>query len=155
MAVTAPLDRSGLSAERARRHVWPDNLRVAVIVGVIGAHVSLIYALDVGWYYEERSASEVAKDANIFLDGCSATMQPMAGSSVHFDRMFLKQFMEPFEKAFHYRNIDVSTLKEVFSRIDPLIVDNRPQPQARHRALEDCYDTIEELRYYLAHMGAF
>ena len=40
---------------------WIDYLRVAVIVGVIGAHVSLIYALDVGWYYEERTASEVAK----------------------------------------------------------------------------------------------
>jgi hypothetical protein len=45
----------------AHRLAWIDNLRVAVIVGVIGAHVSLIYALDVGWYYQERTASTVAK----------------------------------------------------------------------------------------------
>lgn len=43
-----------------RRQAWIDNLRVMVIVGVIGAHVALIYALDVGWYYEERTASTVA-----------------------------------------------------------------------------------------------
>jgi hypothetical protein len=40
---------------------WIDNLRVAIIVGVIGAHVALIYALDVGWYYQERTASTAAK----------------------------------------------------------------------------------------------
>jgi hypothetical protein len=45
----------------SRRLAWVDNLRVAVIVGVIGAHVAIIYALDVGWYYEERTASAVAK----------------------------------------------------------------------------------------------
>jgi hypothetical protein len=43
------------------REAWIDNVRVAVIIGVIGAHVAMIYALDVGWYYEERTASEVAK----------------------------------------------------------------------------------------------
>ena len=41
------------------RTAWVDNLRVVIIVGVIGAHVSLIYALDVGWYYQERTAGEV------------------------------------------------------------------------------------------------
>jgi glucans biosynthesis protein C len=45
------------------RQAWVDNLRVAIIIGVIGSHVSLIYALDVGWYYEERTASEVAEAA--------------------------------------------------------------------------------------------
>lgn len=43
------------------RAAWVDNLRVVIIVGVIGAHVSLIYALDVGWYYEERTAGEVTR----------------------------------------------------------------------------------------------
>ncbi|MFZ1489278.1 MAG: acyltransferase family protein [Ilumatobacteraceae bacterium] len=43
------------------RQAWIDNLRVAVIVGVIGVHVALIYALDVGWYYQERTASTAAK----------------------------------------------------------------------------------------------
>jgi hypothetical protein len=47
--------------EPSRREAWIDNLRVAVVVGVIGSHVALIYALDVGWYYAERTAGEVAK----------------------------------------------------------------------------------------------
>lgn len=48
-------------AGASHRQPWIDNLRVAIITGVIGAHVALIYALDVGWYYEERTASTVAK----------------------------------------------------------------------------------------------
>lgn len=43
------------------RRAWVDNVRVVIIAGVIGAHVALIYALDVGWYYEERTASTAAK----------------------------------------------------------------------------------------------
>lgn len=60
------------AVERAsHRQAWIDNLRVAVIAGVIGAHVSQIYALDVGWYYEERTASEVTKAvlAGVFAPG--------------------------------------------------------------------------------------
>jgi hypothetical protein len=59
-------------AERAiRREAWIDNLRVAIIVGVIGSHVALIYALDVDWYYAERTASEATKAvlAGIFSPG--------------------------------------------------------------------------------------
>jgi peptidoglycan/LPS O-acetylase OafA/YrhL len=54
-----------------RRRPWIDNLRVAVIVGVIGAHVAVIYALDVGWYYEERSAGDLAQAllAGVFSPG--------------------------------------------------------------------------------------
>jgi hypothetical protein len=62
MAVTTPrTGPPGSGAAAPRRHAWVDNLRVTIIVGVIGAHVSLIYALDVGWYYEERTASAVAE----------------------------------------------------------------------------------------------
>ena len=60
VALTTAAPRATGPGDRAQdRAAWVDNLRVAVIVGVIGAHVSLIYALDVGWYYEERTASEV------------------------------------------------------------------------------------------------
>lgn len=53
------------------RQAWIDNLRVVIVVGVIGAHVSLIYALDVGWYYEERTASALARAvlAGVFAPG--------------------------------------------------------------------------------------
>jgi peptidoglycan/LPS O-acetylase OafA/YrhL len=58
MAVTTPLAAPAGTVRLAPlRHAWIDNLRVVIIVGVIGAHVSLIYALDVGWYYQERTAS--------------------------------------------------------------------------------------------------
>ncbi|HEX6219664.1 MAG TPA: acyltransferase [Acidimicrobiia bacterium] len=47
--------------EASRREGWIDNLRVAIIVGVIGSHVSLLYALDVDFYYQERTAGEAAR----------------------------------------------------------------------------------------------
>jgi hypothetical protein len=60
-----------VTEEAFRRDAWIDNLRVAIIVGVIGSHVALIYALEVGWYYEERTAGEVAKAvlAGVFSPG--------------------------------------------------------------------------------------
>ena len=53
------------------REVWVDTLRVAIVAGVIGSHVSVIYALDVGWWYEERTASAVATAvlAGVFSPG--------------------------------------------------------------------------------------
>jgi hypothetical protein len=50
-----------VSEDASRREGWIDNLRVAIIVGVIGSHVSLLYALDVDFYYQERTAGEVAR----------------------------------------------------------------------------------------------
>ena len=71
MAVTAPHAPSHDVVAAPVRRAWIDNLRVSVIVGVIAAHVSLIYALDVGWYYEERTASAVTEAvlAGIFSPG--------------------------------------------------------------------------------------
>jgi glucans biosynthesis protein C len=71
-ATTPPLDTPTGTVEPAvSRQAWIDNLRVVIIVGVIGAHVSLIYALDVGWYYEERTAGEATKAilAGVFSPG--------------------------------------------------------------------------------------
>ena len=71
MAHRTPVRGPAVTEEPFRRESWIDTMRVAVIVGVIGSHVSLIYALDVGWYYEERTASEVAKAvlAGVFSPG--------------------------------------------------------------------------------------
>jgi len=67
----AQLRESAVTGEASRRDVWIDNLRVAVIVGVVGSHVSLFYALDLDFYYQERTASEVAKAvlAGVFAPG--------------------------------------------------------------------------------------
>lgn len=72
MKVTTRPDAPAVAAERAAgRDAWVDNLRVALIVGVIGSHVGVIYALDVGWWYEERTASGLATAvlAGIFAPG--------------------------------------------------------------------------------------
>lgn len=71
MTQTAPARGPAVSDRAGRRATWIDNLRVAIIVGVIGSHVSVIYALDVGWWYEERTASEIAKAvlAGVFAPG--------------------------------------------------------------------------------------
>lgn len=66
-----PLRDPAVLEGTSRRESWVDTLRIVVIVGVIGSHVSLIYALEVGWYYQERTASQVAKAvlAGIFSPG--------------------------------------------------------------------------------------
>jgi hypothetical protein len=68
---TAPFPGPAVSEDAPAREAWIDKLRIAVIVGVIGSHVSVIYALDVGWWYEERTASEVARAvlAGVFVPG--------------------------------------------------------------------------------------
>jgi hypothetical protein len=71
MTQTEPARGPAVTDGASRRATWIDNLRVAIIVGVIGSHVSVIYALDVGWWYEERTASEIAKAvlAGVFAPG--------------------------------------------------------------------------------------
>lgn len=74
---------------------------------------------------------------------------PMCGSSVHFDRAFLKMHMPRFEALFHYRNIDVSTVKELVNRWYPGGSDlHRPPQQKLHRVDPDLTDTIAEAAFY-------
>lgn len=72
---------------------------------------------------------------------------PMCGNSVWQDRRFLYRYMPLLEKYFHYRMIDVSTLKELALRWAPKIYQGI-QKESRHRALEDIRESIDELRYY-------
>jgi len=72
---------------------------------------------------------------------------PMCGNSVWQDRRFLARYMPELEKYFHYRLIDVSTLKELSQRWAPKIY-NGVQKESRHLALDDVRESIEELRYY-------
>ena len=72
---------------------------------------------------------------------------PMCGNSIWQDRRFLSRYMPELEKYFHYRMIDVSTLKELALRWSPKIY-NGIQKQSRHLALDDIRDSVNELRYY-------
>jgi oligoribonuclease len=75
---------------------------------------------------------------------------PLCGNSVHQDRRFLARHMPRLESYFHYRNLDVSTLKELARRWKPEIMAGLTK-HGRHEALADIYESIEELRYYRSH----
>lgn len=75
---------------------------------------------------------------------------PMCGNSVHQDRRFLARYMPQLEAYFLYRNLDVSTLKELARRWKPEIMVGLIK-QGKHEALADIYESIEELKYYREH----
>lgn len=76
---------------------------------------------------------------------------PMCGNTVYQDRRFLARYMPELEKYFHYRLLDVSTLKELAQRWAPRIY-NGLQKESKHLALDDIRESIEELKYYRGHL---
>lgn len=79
-----------------------------------------------------------------------AKKSPMCGNSICQDRRFLYRCMPKLEQYFHYRHLDVSTLKELAVRWAPHIATNFKR-EGKHTALSDIYDSIHELRYYREH----
>ena len=78
-----------------------------------------------------------------------ASTSPMCGNSICQDRRFLARWMPKLESFFLYRNLDVSTLKELVKRWKPeLIKEMMKLKQGKHEALADIYESIEELKYY-------
>ncbi len=77
----------------------------------------------------------------------SAGSSPMCGNSICQDRRFLAREMPSLEAFFHYRNLDVSTLKELALRWAPEIAKGFKK-ESSHLALDDIHDSIEELKYY-------
>ncbi len=75
---------------------------------------------------------------------------PLCGNSICQDRRFLYRYMPELERYLHYRNLDVSTLKELARRWAPQIADGITK-KGSHRALDDIRESIEELRYYRKH----
>ncbi|NOQ65333.1 MAG: oligoribonuclease [Methyloprofundus sp.] len=75
---------------------------------------------------------------------------PMCGNSIGQDRRFLYRYMRPLEEYFHYRNIDVSTLKELARRWSPELLDSFKKKES-HQALEDVLESIAELKHYREH----
>ena len=83
-----------------------------------------------------------------------ANTSPICGNSIGQDRRFLYRYMPTLEAYFHYRNIDVSTLKELAARWAPAVKDGFNK-ESRHQALDDIIESIEELRYYREHFIKF
>ena len=75
---------------------------------------------------------------------------PMCGNSICQDRRFMFRYMPELEKYFHYRNLDVSTLKELAACWAPDLLKGFNK-KAEHKALDDILESIEELKYYREH----
>jgi len=93
----------------------------------------------------ESQASALLLD---FIRGyVPAGKAPMCGNTVHQDRRFMQRYMPQLESFFHYRNIDVSTIKELCRRWNPSVMKGF-EKQGAHTALADIQESIEELRFY-------
>jgi len=75
---------------------------------------------------------------------------PMCGNSIGQDRRFMARYMPTLEEFFHYRNLDVSTLKELCKRWQPEIYKGFKK-KGRHTALADIHESIDEMKYYREH----
>ena len=74
-------------------------------------------------------------------------VSPMCGNSIGQDRRFLYRYMPELEEFFHYRNLDVSTIKELARRWNPELLKNFSK-KGSHLAMDDIKDSIAELQYY-------
>ena len=75
---------------------------------------------------------------------------PLAGNTIGTDRMFLAKYMPDVDQWLHYRNVDVSSIKELSRRWYPRVFFQAPSKDGGHRALADILESIRELRYYRA-----
>jgi oligoribonuclease len=73
---------------------------------------------------------------------------PLCGNSIGTDRRFLQEYMPTLEEFLHYRNVDVSTLKELTRRWHPEVLEALPDKATTHRALDDILESIDELKHY-------
>ncbi len=77
-----------------------------------------------------------------------AKSSPLAGNTIGTDRMFIAKYMPELDAHLHYRNIDVSTIKELSKRWYPRAYFQSPKKDGGHRALADILESVAELRYY-------
>ena len=77
-----------------------------------------------------------------------ARTAPLAGNTIGTDRMFINRYMPALDSHLHYRNIDVSSVKELSRRWYPRVYFNMPKKDGGHRALADIRESIKELQYY-------
>ncbi|WP_158174987.1 oligoribonuclease [Grimontia hollisae] len=92
--------------------------------------------------------AQAVKETIAFLqEWVPAGVSPICGNSVGQDRRFLYKHMPALERFFHYRTVDVSTIKELVRRWQPDVLSGFKK-QGAHLALDDIRESIEELRYY-------
>ncbi len=95
--------------------------------------------------------AEVERQTIAFLsEHVGKNKSPMCGNSICQDRRFLARYMPELEAYFHYRNLDVSSLKELAKRWKPQILPGFSKKNT-HRALDDIRESVDELKYYREH----
>jgi oligoribonuclease len=97
---------------------------------------------------DEQAATEIM--ISFLKEYVPAGKSPMCGNSICQDRRFMARYMPDLESYFHYRNLDVSTFKELARRWKPEIYSGFKKA-SKHEALADIYESIEELKYYREH----
>ena len=117
------------------------------------------------WCIEHHGKSGLTKrcqeSVNSLTDATAATLKfveqyvpkgksPMCGNSIGQDRRFINKYMPDFEDYFHYRNLDVSTVKELARRWKPEVLDKVVKTGA-HLALDDILESIAEMKVYQQH----
>ena len=105
----------------------------------------LLQEIDRGITLEEAEAKVLAYIKQWVLAERTA---PLAGNSIGTDRMFINRYMPQLDSYLHYRNIDVSSIKELSRRWYPRVYFQMPKKVGNHRALADIKESIQELRYY-------
>ena len=103
--------------------------------------VARVQSSDVSTAQAEHATLEFVE--RYVIDGRS----PLCGNSICQDRRFLYRYMPKLSAYLHYRNVDVSTIKELVARWSPDVVSGF-EKKAAHRALDDIRESIEELQYY-------
>ena len=96
---------------------------------------------------EEEAEAKTIEFLSEFLD---PRQSPMCGNSICQDRRFLARYMPTLEAFFHYRNLDVSTLKELARRWNPKACEGLVK-SGQHLALADIHESIDELKHYRTH----
>lgn len=99
-----------------------------------------------------EAAEAEARTVAFLAEWIDAGKSPMCGNSICQDRRFLVRGMPRLERYFHYRNLDVSTVKELARRWSPALLDGLTKVGA-HTALSDIRESVKELAYYRQHMG--
>ena len=147
--------------------VTDNNLEILAQGPVIAIHqpVSVMNAMD-QWNTQHHgdsgliarvlASSSSLRDAEIetlnFLRGyVGEGKSPMCGNSICQDRRFMARLMPQLEAFFHYRNLDVSTMKELANRWKPEATDGFVK-KAAHLALDDVLESIDELKHYREHL---
>lgn len=95
------------------------------------------------------TAQEAEQTTIKFLkEYCHPNQSPMSGNSICQDRRFLAKRMPELEQFFHYRNLDVTSVRMLIQRWQPSFINKKSKKQSAHRAQDDIVDSINELQHY-------